>query len=75
MTGALVQPIRQLHQERVVRMQRKEITVLIENEICGRYYYLNGKIEKSLENDPLAIKAIELLNNPQGEYKELLTKK
>ena len=52
-----------------------EITALIENEICGRYYYLNGKIEKSLQNDPLAIKAIELLNNPQGEYKDLLTAK
>jgi carboxyl-terminal processing protease len=54
---------------------KAEITALIENEICGRYYYLNGKIEKSLQNDPLAIKAIELLNNPQGEYKDLLTAK
>jgi carboxyl-terminal processing protease len=54
---------------------RKEITTLIENEICGRYYYLHGKIEKSLTNDPLAIRAIELLNNPQGEYQTLLTKK
>jgi carboxyl-terminal processing protease len=54
---------------------KKEIATLIENEICGRYYYLNGKIEKSLQNDPLAIKAIELLNNPQGEYKDLLSAK
>ena len=54
---------------------KTEITALIENEICGRYYYLNGKIEKSLQNDPLAIKAIELLNNPQGEYKDLLSAK
>jgi carboxyl-terminal processing protease len=54
---------------------KKEIVTLIENEICGRYYYLNGKIEKSLQNDALAIKAIELLNNPQGEYKDLLTAK
>jgi len=52
---------------------KKEITTLIENEICGRYYYINGKIEKSLQNDALAIKAIELLNNPQGEYKDLLS--
>ena len=51
---------------------KKDIVTLIENEICGRYYYLNGKIEKSLQNDALAIKAIELLNNPQGEYKDLL---
>jgi carboxyl-terminal processing protease len=54
---------------------KKEIATLIENEICGRYYYLNGKIEKSLQNDELAIKAIELLNNPDGEYKTLLTAK
>ena len=54
---------------------KKEVISLLENEICGRYYYLNGKIEKSLENDPLAIKAIELLNNPQGEYNDLLSKK
>lgn len=52
---------------------KKSVSTLIENEICGRYYYLNGKIEKSLQNDPLAIKAIELLNNPQGEYKDLLS--
>ena len=56
-----------------IAKNKKEITTLIENEICGRYYYLNGKIEKSLQNDPLAIKAIDLLNNPQGEYKDLLT--
>jgi carboxyl-terminal processing protease len=54
---------------------RKEISSLIENEICGRYYYLHGKIEKSLTNDPLAIRAIDLLNNPEGEYKTLLAKK
>jgi carboxyl-terminal processing protease len=52
---------------------KKEIVTLVENEICGRYYYLNGKIEKSLQNDKLAIKAIELLNNPEAEYKDLLT--
>ena len=55
--------------------ERKEIQSLIENEICGRYYYLHGKIEKSLTNDPLAIRAIALLSNPDGEYKTLLTKK
>ena len=55
--------------------ERKEIQSLIENEICGRYYYLHGKIEKSLTNDPLAIRAIALLSNPDTEYKSLLTKK
>jgi carboxyl-terminal processing protease len=55
--------------------ERKEIQALIENEICGRYYYLHGKIEKSLTNDPLAIRAIALLSDPDGKYKTLLTKK
>ncbi len=54
---------------------RKEITALLENEICGRYYYLHGKIEKSLTNDPLAIRAIALLKDPDGEYKTILAKK
>lgn len=54
---------------------KKELITLLENEICGRYYFLNGKIEKSLQNDPLAIKAIDLLKNPQGEYKDLLSAK
>ncbi|MBS1618232.1 MAG: S41 family peptidase [Bacteroidetes bacterium] len=54
---------------------RKEITALLENEICGRYYYLHGKIEKSLTNDPLAIRAIALLHDPDGEYKTILAKK
>ncbi len=54
---------------------RKEITALLENEICGRYYYLHGKIEKSLTNDPLAIRAIALLHDPEGEYKTILAKK
>jgi carboxyl-terminal processing protease len=58
-----------------LRQNKNEIMPLIENEICGRYYYLNGKIEKSLQNDSLAVKAIELLNNPQGEYKDLLSAK
>lgn len=54
---------------------RKEITALLENEICGRYYYLHGKIEKSLTNDPLAIRAIALLKDPDGEYKTILARK
>jgi carboxyl-terminal processing protease len=52
---------------------KKEIITQLENEICGRYYYVTGKIEKSLQNDPLAVKAIELLSNPNGEYKDLLS--
>ena len=61
--------------ESSVLKNKAEISILLENEICGRYYYMNGKIEKSLQNDPLAVKAIELLNDPQGQYKDLLTAK
>ena len=52
---------------------KKEIITLLENEICGRYYFLTGKIEKSLQNDPMAVKAIEILALPEGRYKELLS--
>jgi len=58
-----------------LQKNKKEIATLIENEICGRYYYMNGKIEKSLQNDELAIRAIQLLSDPDGEYKTLLTAK
>jgi carboxyl-terminal processing protease len=52
---------------------KKEIITLLENEICGRYYFLTGKIEKSLQNDPMAVKAIDILSQPEGRYKELLS--
>jgi carboxyl-terminal processing protease len=51
------------------------ISTLLEDEICGRYYFLHGKIEKSLQNDPLAIKAIELLTTGSAEYRQLLAKR
>ena len=53
---------------------KKEIMTQLENEISGRYFYLTGKIEKSLQNDSLAIKAIQLFSSPE-EYKALLSTK
>lgn len=51
---------------------KKEITIVLENEIAGRYYYAYGKVQKSYENDPEVAKAIDLINSPE-EYKEILT--
>jgi carboxyl-terminal processing protease len=53
---------------------KTEIAQLLESEICGRYFYVKGKIEKSLQNDPLAVKAINLLHTPT-EYNDLLVSK
>ena len=53
---------------------KAEITIILENEIAGRYYYAYGKVKKSNQNDPEVAKAVELINNPT-EYKELLSAK
>jgi carboxyl-terminal processing protease len=53
---------------------KKEIVIILENEIAGRYYYAYGKVKKSYQNDPEVAKAIELINNPQ-EYNQLLEAK
>ncbi len=47
---------------------------LLESEICNRYYYTHGKIEKSLQSDPWVKKAIELIDNNKM-YKDLLSAK
>lgn len=47
---------------------------LLESEICNRYFYTHGKIEKSLQSDPWVKKAIELLDNTKM-YKDLLSAK
>ncbi|HEY0262435.1 MAG TPA: S41 family peptidase [Chitinophagales bacterium] len=53
---------------------KPEISALIESEICNRYYYTSGKIEKSIQTDPFVKSAISLLNTPK-EYSDLLTAK
>lgn len=42
---------------------RDEITKLIEDEIIGRYYYIHGQIESSLDDDMQLKKAIEVIRN------------
>jgi carboxyl-terminal processing protease len=41
-----------------------EITHLLENEIVSRYYYKEGRTEASFDYDPLILKAISLLMDP-----------
>ena len=54
--------------------QKAILKDIIESQICGRYYALPGKIEKSLQNDVATKKAIELLKNPT-KYNEILAGK
>ena len=42
---------------------RDEITRLLEDEIIGRYYYEEGVIKHSLDQDKQLAKALEVLNN------------
>lgn len=53
--------------------QKKEIIEVLENQICGRYYALPGKIKKSLYNDIYIKKALEALDNTV-EYNRILHK-
>lgn len=52
---------------------KKEISEFIEEEIVGRYYYQNGKIEHGLSNDPFILKSVEILKDIK-RYKEILRK-
>lgn len=53
---------------------KAEVSALLESEICNRYYFTSGKIEKSLRTDPWVKRAITLLNSPK-EYSDLLAVK
>jgi len=50
---------------------RKEIEMLLIEEIASRYYYQKGRVQASLRFDPDVKKAIEVLGN-QGEYASIL---
>ena len=43
---------------------KDEVRDMLEQEIAGRYYYQNGRIEASLNGDDEVKKAIEVLNDP-----------
>ena len=46
----------------------EEVKLLLEMDIVGRYYYNEGRIIASLENDPEIDKALEILNDPATYY-------
>ena len=49
-----------------------EIKQLLEEEICGAYFYRKGRIRSMLRQDVQLERAVEILLNPE-EYKSLLT--
>ena len=53
---------------------KREISLLLQEEIASRYYYQVGRIKAQLQNDSTLLKAISTLNNPD-EYKRLLSPK
>jgi len=54
-----------------LKMFRKEITGLLEDEIMSRYFYESGAIEWTIKSDEQISKAREILNNQQ-EYTSIL---
>lgn len=50
---------------------RSEIKEILENEIVSRYYFQNGRVELSLKNDQVILKAVEILNDTE-KYKGIL---
>ncbi len=50
---------------------RTELQRLLENEICARYYYDEGRFRSMLRHDKHAHEAITLLDNP-AEYRAIL---
>jgi carboxyl-terminal processing protease len=50
---------------------KDEIKDLLLVEIVSRYYYQKGKLEVALKDDPVTLKAVEVLNNP-AEYASIL---
>jgi len=44
---------------------REEIALLLKNEIVSRYYFQKGRVEAALDEDPVILKAIEVLENKE----------
>lgn len=60
--------------EQDIIKQKEELTIILENEIVGRYYYAYGKVKKSYQNDPEVTRAIQVLGDQQ-QYTGILTAK
>lgn len=53
---------------------KEEIKIFLREEIVSRYYYDKGRIQSSLVDDPVVLKAIELLKDKEG-YNNILAVK
>lgn len=57
-----------------LRLNKEEVISLLENEIISRYYYQNGRIESSFNDDPDILLARKALLDP-GVYNDILARK
>ena len=57
--------------KRDLKKFKDEITMLVENEIIGRYYFQEGQMTHDLMKDDYVLKAIEILTN-KAEYDKIL---
>jgi carboxyl-terminal processing protease len=57
--------------KRDLKKFKDEITMLVENEIIGRYYFQEGQMTHDLMKDDYVLKAIEVLTN-KAEYDKIL---
>lgn len=55
----------------LMEQYREDIIGQIEKEIIGRYYYINGKVQHSLRNDPELEEAVAILKDSL-RYKQIL---
>ena len=51
---------------------KDEISMLIENEIISRYYFQDGRIQQSLNDDPDVLEALVILKNKE-RYDQILS--
>lgn len=57
--------------ERDLEKFKKEIKLLLENEIVSRYYYQKGRVQQAFRGDNDLLKAVEILNDSQ-KYNTIL---
>jgi len=69
---ALIQKVKDSKQEQL-KINKKEISELLENEIIRRYYNRTAVIERSFIHDEDVKAAIRLINTP-SEYSKILKK-
>ncbi|MBL7923323.1 MAG: S41 family peptidase [Bacteroidia bacterium] len=56
-----------------LQLNKEEVKILLENEIVSRYYYQNGRIETSFDDDPDILLGIRALKD-QNVYQAILNR-